>query len=526
MALSMVTGGTRSGKSEVAEGLVAQGGLPVIYVATGARSDAEMAERIDRHRSRRPAEWETLETRDPVRAFERATGRALLLDSLGGWLAALMEEHGLLTDELVEPLGDRGGQGRAAVLDRVAGFAARAAARPEPTVVVAEEAGLGLVPQSAAGRRFVDLLGEASQVIAASASRVELVVAGRSLELAPRRRIEPPGDLRFHGDELGRQASEDHAVSVVADGRPDWLEEALAAGVRAASRYPDERPAREAIARRHGRAPEEVVLTNGANEAFWLLAAALRPQRAVCVHPAYTEPEAALRANGVAVERAFRGPDFGLDVAAVPPGADLVVIDNPNNPSGALLPAAELAALARPGRTLVVDEAFMDLVPGEPESLAARAEIAGLVVVRSLTKLWSLPGIRAGYLLAPVGIAEAIERVQPSWNVNGVALGAIEACAPRAAEGRRRAERVRIARRRLEAGLARLAGIETWPSVANFILARTQNAERLGTRLLERGIAVRPCASFPGLGASHFRLAVRSEDANDRLLAALREAIR
>ena len=525
MALVLVTGGTRSGKSELAERLVAEAGIPVSYVANGTAADAEIEERIAAHRARRPPEWKTVETSDPVAALESADGRALLLDSLGGWVAALLSEGTTVPEGPVAPLGDDGRRERAGRLARIERFAVRAAARPEPTVVVAEEAGLGLVPPNAAGRRFLDLLGEAAQVISAAAARVVLVVAGRPLELVPERRHELVPELRFHGDELSRGAHEDHAVSVVAEERPPWLEQALAAGIRAGDRYPDERRARAAIARRHGRAPEEIVLTNGANEAFWLLAAALRPHHAVCVHPAYTEPEAALRAHGVTVERACRGPGFRLDPDTIPAGADLVICDNPNNPSGRLEPAARIEALARPGRTLVVDEAFIELVPGELESVAGRTGVPGLVVIRSLTKLWSLPGIRAGYLLAPLPVARAVDRIRPSWNVNAVALGAIEACAPRVADGRERAERVARERRRLEAGLAEIAALKSWPSVANFVLARAHGGERLAARLLERGTAVRPCGSFPGLDGDHLRISVRAPDSNQRLLAGLTEVL-
>jgi histidinol-phosphate/aromatic aminotransferase/cobyric acid decarboxylase-like protein/adenosyl cobinamide kinase/adenosyl cobinamide phosphate guanylyltransferase len=521
MPLALVTGGTRSGKSELAERLAAEAELPVRYVATGSPGDTEMEERVALHRARRPAGWETVETGDPLAALAGAAGRTLLLDSLGGWVAALMDEHGLMTAEEVAPLGEEGGRACAALLGAVERFAAAAAARPEPTVVVAEEAGLGLVPRGAASRRFLDLAGEAAQLVAAAATRVLFVVAGRALASRP----EPAPELRFHGDELGREVTADHAVSVVEEERPAWLERALEAGLRDSCAYPDERAAREAIAGRHGRSPDQVVLTNGANEAFWLLAAALRPQRAVCVHPSYTEPEAALRAHGIPVERCFRGPGFALDPEAVPPGADFVLTGNPNNPSGTVDPAATLAALARRGRTLVVDEAFMELVPGESESLAARGDLPGLVVVRSMTKLWSLPGVRAGYLLAPAPLARAIERISPSWNVNSIALHALRECAVRVAEGRERAERVARERRRLEDGLRRITGLESWPSAANFILARARAGGRLSARLLERGIAVRPCASFPGLDANHFRVAVRSRPANERLLRALREVM-
>jgi histidinol-phosphate aminotransferase len=269
-----------------------------------------------------------------------------------------------------------------------------------------------------------------------------------------------------------------------------------------------------------------VVLTNGGSEAFWLLAAALPARHAVCVHPSFTEPEAALRAHRRPVERAFRRrSDFGLDPAAVPSGADLVVTGNPNNPSGTLDPAGEVARLAAPGRVLVVDEAFMDFVPGEPESLAARRDLPGLVVVRSLTKLWSLAGLRAGYLLAPARIAAAVRGLRPAWNANALALAAVRACAARAGAAREVAERVARARERLRADLMRLPGIRTWPSAANFLLAQVADGERVHAALLEAGIAVRPAWSFPGLGPEHLRITIRDARANRRLVAALADVL-
>ena len=92
------------------------------------------------------------------------------------------------------------------------------------------------------------------------------------------------------------------------------------------------------------------------------------------------------------MRRVWRDPNsFHLDPAVVPAEAGLVVTGNPNNPTGTLDPAATLAGLARPGRMLVVDEAFMELTPGEAETLAGRRDLPGLVVVRSLTKLWGWP---------------------------------------------------------------------------------------------------------------------------------------
>ena len=91
---------------------------------------------------------------------------------------------------------------------------------------------------------------------------------------------------------------------------------------------------------------------------------------------------------------------FTLDPALVPDDADLVVVGNPTNPTGVLHPADLLRSLQRPGRLVVVDEAFMDTVPGEAETLAGDR---GVLVIRSLTKHWSIPGVRAGYVARPRG---------------------------------------------------------------------------------------------------------------------------
>ena len=536
MPLELVLGGTRSGKSEVAERLAARAAAPVLYVATGSAGDPEMAERIALHRARRPAEWRTVETQDPVRVVAGAGEGTVLVDSLGGWLAGLMLDEGLLTDAPVAALGEAGRAARGRILGRVAALAAAAAERPGLTVVVAEEAGLGPVAEGAATRRYLDLAGESAQVLGARAARVLLVVAGRSLELWPA----PSGDrdalvpvtradgddpaLRLHGDALVPPGAEDFAVNV--EPRPAWLEDELAAALRDGAGYPDERPAAEAAARRHGRSPDEVVVVNGAAEGFWLVAAATRPCRAVCVHPSFTEPEAALRALGHPVERAFRRPPaWALDSSRVPAAADLVVTGNPNNPTGGVDPGDEVAALARPGRVLVVDEAFMDFVPGEPDSLAGRPDLPGLVVVRSLTKLWGLAGVRAGYLLAPRPLAAALRRLRPAWNANVLALAAIRACSARGDEARAVALRVGAAREALRGGLAGLRGVETWPGVANFLLLRVPEGEGVRAALLRRGIAVRPGATFPGLTPDHLRVAVRGAEANARLVRGLEEAL-
>jgi histidinol-phosphate aminotransferase len=337
----------------------------------------------------------------------------------------------------------------------------------------------------------------------------------------------PDPGLRFHGDSVAAPGQLDFAVNVIPGGPPEWLLEALGDGLSRAAAYPDEGPATAAVAARHRRPPEEVVLLNGAAEAFWLLAQVLRPQLAVVVAPSFTEPEAALQATGHPVRRVWRDPDsFHLDPALVPAEADLVLTGNPNNPTGTLDPAATLARLARPGRVLVVDEAFMELTPGEAESLAGRLDLPGVVVVRSLTKLWGLAGIRAGYLLAPPQTASLLRAARQPWSVNSLACVALATWADQGAEhAAHRVRRLAVTREQLAAALAALPGVRIWPSAANFLLLQVADGPAVFAALAACGIAVRPCQSFPGLTSDHLRVAVRDPADNQRLVDALGQAL-
>ncbi|MET9257021.1 Rv2231c family pyridoxal phosphate-dependent protein CobC [Streptomyces sp. NPDC003717] len=342
-------------------------------------------------------------------------------------------------------------------------------------------------------------------------------------------------DLRHHGDAEVRDdgsALVDLAVNVRADTPPAWLRARLADSLGSLAAYPDGRAARAAVAARHGLPVERVLLTAGAAEAFVLLARALEVRRPVVVHPQFTEPEAALRDAGHAVGRVLLDArdGFRLDPAAVPEDADLVVVGNPTNPTSVLHPAGVLSGLARPGRTLVVDEAFMDAVPGEREALAGRTDVPGLVVLRSLTKTWGLAGLRIGYVLAAPETVAALERAQPLWPVSTPALAAAEACvAPRAlAEAAHAAHRAAADRAHLVTGLTALApaGLRVvTPAEAPFVLVRMPAAAAVRARLRALGYAVRRGDTFPGLDEDWLRLAVRDRATTDGFLCALERAL-
>jgi histidinol-phosphate aminotransferase len=215
---------------------------------------------------------------------------------------------------------------------------------------------------------------------------------------------------------------------------------------------------------------------------------------------------------------------FALDPAAVPQVADLVVVGNPASPSGTLDPLAALLALRRPGRTVVVDEAFMDLVPGEAASLV-REPLDDVIVVRSMTKSLGIPGLRAGYAVAPVPLADRLRAVRPPWSCNALALAALRAMAQRPGALAAAAARAQRERTDLEARLAEIPGLRIWPAAANYVLVRVGNGAAVSARLREAGIAVRPAGSFPGLTADDLRITARDPRDNERLAGALAAAV-
>ncbi|MFE0653768.1 Rv2231c family pyridoxal phosphate-dependent protein CobC [Streptomyces sp. NPDC059534] len=338
-------------------------------------------------------------------------------------------------------------------------------------------------------------------------------------------------DLRHHGDaEVRDEKLIDLAVNVRTNTPPDWLRERIADSLTGLAAYPDGRAARAAVAERHDLTSNRVLLTAGAAEAFVLIARALEVRRPVVVHPQFTEPEAALRDAGHEVGRVLlREEDgFTLDPAMVPQDADLVVIGNPTNPTSVLHPAASIAALARPGRTLVVDEAFIDAVPGEREALAGRTDVPGLVVLRSLTKTWGLAGLRIGYVLAEPETVAALERAQPLWPVSTPALVAAEACMSRAAlaEAEHAAHRMGVERAHLLAGLAEFDEVRTVAGAEGpFVLVRIDGADTVRERLRSLGFAARRGDTFPGLDRHWLRLAVRDRATTNRFLQALDQAL-
>jgi histidinol-phosphate aminotransferase len=350
--------------------------------------------------------------------------------------------------------------------------------------------------------------------------------------LAPDTAVPDDGALRHHGDAEVAPGLLDFAVNVQGEAPPSWLRDRLVAALDGLARYPTaaaDARARDAVAARHGRRPDEVLALAGSAEGFALLPA-LRPRLAAVVHPGFTEPEAALRTAEVPVVRVLTDEADGhrLHPDAVPEEADLVVVGNPTNPTGVLHPAHAVRALARPGRVVLVDEAFADALPGEPESLAG-ADVPGLLVFRSLTKTWALAGLRAGYALGAPALLAQLARPRPPWPVSTLALEAVAACCtPEAVAAARRAADALVHRRAAqEAALAAVPGVTVLPGVAPYLLLRLPDGQgqRVRDELRAAGVAVRRGDTFPGLSADHVRVAVRPAAQVQQLVHGLTAAL-
>ncbi|MCT1618691.1 cobyrinate a,c-diamide synthase [Janibacter hoylei] len=332
-----------------------------------------------------------------------------------------------------------------------------------------------------------------------------------------------PDPLRHHGDVEVSDDLVDLAVNVRLTQPPEWLNRALVEELSSVARYPDAAVARDALAARHGVTREQVLPTSGGAEAFTLVARALTPTDAVVVHPQFTEPEAALRAAGHEMRHVLLRAEEGFALTPEALGqigdADLVVIGNPTNPTGVLHPADAIRTLVRPGRVVLVDEAFVDAVPGERESLLD-GDLAGLLVVRSLTKTWAVAGIRAGYVVGDAELVTPLAAHQPHWSVGSLALRLMtETATPAAlAEAARAAHEFTIWRAHLTRGLHAL-GVPTGGEAAPFVLARV--GAGVHGALRDAGWAVRRGDTFPGLDPTWVRIAVRDPHTIDGLLREL-----
>ena len=342
------------------------------------------------------------------------------------------------------------------------------------------------------------------------------------------------GDVYSYAEAHGGVLPLDLSANINPFGMPPAVREAMREAVDRCDRYPDPlcRALRRAVGEAEGLDPARLFFGNGAAEVLFRLAHVLRPKTALLTAPAFAEYEQSLTTVGCAprfhtlrAEEGFAVTPRILD--ALTPALDAVYLCNPNNPTGrAVEPAllSEIAArCAQNGTWLIVDECFLDfLTDGAARTLAGMLEsMPRLVLLRAFTKMYAVPGVRLGYCACDPALAGALARAGQPWNVSVVAQACGVAAAGERAFARETARRVAEERAFLAAALS-ARGLTVYPGDANFLLFHAADAALCG-KLAARGVLVRDCSNYRGLGPGDYRTAVRTRPEHERLLAALDE---
>jgi len=324
----------------------------------------------------------------------------------------------------------------------------------------------------------------------------------------------------------------DFSASINPLGWPRGMVTAYRRAFRRVAHYPE--PYAETLtavlAQYHGLAPTSILVGNGSTQLIYLLARVVVPRRVLVVAPSFSEHETAFRLAGTQVSRFFlRPPTFALAIDklknALAVGYDALIITNPNSPTGVLIPRTvmtEIACLCRQLRMqLIVDETFVDWV--EEESLKHFAtENTSVIVLRSLTKFFALPGLRVGYLIAHPTLTSRLREHMEPWSVNSIAQAVAIPCVRDQSFIERSRRFIERERSWLVNRLTTISGLQVFSSVANFLLLRITTKGLDASTFCQHGeearVLIRECRNFPGLGKQFFRIAIRTRREHRRLL--------
>ena len=346
----------------------------------------------------------------------------------------------------------------------------------------------------------------------------------------------------------------DFSANVSPFGLTENVREAASASLKNAYRYPDPecRDLRNAIADKYGLRSEHLLCGNGAADLIYRIAYAVRPRKAIVPAPDFSEYEGALQQVGCEIEywEWMRGdctvekwlyngrqvlttgcdkiqtcvvPASDLSDDILSENLDMIMLSNPNNPSGCLYSPdflRELTAKCEQNQILlVVDECFMDFVDSAHtySLLEFVAECRNLVVLRAFTKFYGMAGLRLGWCATSnAELIAGMKKAGPPWSVSIPAQAAGMAALSEDSYADRLRKHISAERQRLQFNLRRL-GFQVIPGAANYILFYTDRTD-LAQLLLERGIAIRDCSNYVGLGPGWYRVAVRLREENERLL--------
>lgn len=343
---------------------------------------------------------------------------------------------------------------------------------------------------------------------------------------------------REHGGEPASVL--DYSANINPLGLAPGVQAAISKAVGEVIHYPDAGAVllKAAISSHYQVGAECITAGNGAVELLYVLTHTLRPRRVLIPAPSFSEYERAARAAGAVIEYAYLSPEnnFVPDVNWLTrrlAGVDMVFIGNPNNPTGTLLSAGQmeqiLFAAVQAGTIVVVDESFMDFIPGDREytSRPLLTQYDNLVVLHSLTKFYAIPGLRLGFALARPALTARLHAAKDPWNVNSLAQAAgVAALTDRDYQQQSR-DTVQYEKDVLYTGLKAMPGTTPLPPAVNYILVRIEPpAARVCQAMAARNILIRDCSNYPGLSPYYIRVAVKLGEQNKKLLTHLGQVLR
>ena len=356
------------------------------------------------------------------------------------------------------------------------------------------------------------------------------------------------GDVYAASRDLGRDLRQiiDFSASINPLGPSPHVWGAITGARHLLGYYPDPESwsLREALAKCWQCDPRQIVVGNGSTELIDTIPRALKIRHLLVVRPTFSEYAASMaRAGGrVTALYATRKERYALPIDRLcrlmetrrsgPCAIDGVVLCNPNSPTGQACRVDDIARLARTaqrrGIWLVIDEAFTDYCP-ERSVLPLATSWPRVVILRSLTKFYGLPGLRVGYAVARPSVVQSLRRQLPPWSVNAMGQVAALAALNDTVHTRKSVRFMTKERERFATLLAALPGCAVMPAYANYLfmeLPRGWYARGVTDRLRGEGLLIRDCSAVPGANARSIRLAVRSQRENDRLIQVFSRLLR
>lgn len=339
-----------------------------------------------------------------------------------------------------------------------------------------------------------------------------------------------------HGGQIyGQNIKADFSVNINPQGTPEQIIKAAAEAIYDSGKYPDAecRMLRKYISQKENISEENIICGNGGAELIFQAAAALSPAKALIAEPTFCEYRQSIEAWGGEVKSVILDEDFDINKKAyiiesnISEDIDMVFLCNPNNPTGKTADMDTINRIAKRcekmGALLFIDESFGEMAENYKSFSAVGmvAERKNIFLLKSMTKTYAMPGIRLGYgLCSDSKIIDKMCRISQCWNISLAAQKAGEAAIKECGDYVEKTLKIIKEEKEYLKRELRKAGITVLDSEANFMLIKAE--EDFKEKMLKKGILVRACDNFEGLGKEYFRIAVKNHEENKLLTEALR----